>query len=230
MRIDFLTIFPQMLQSALAESILGIAQRKGLVRIRLVNLRDFTHDRRRTVDDRPYGGGPGMVLRPEPIFEAVELLRGPGSLVILMTPQGRTFRQSEARRLALCEHLILICGAYEGIDERVRNGLVDEELSIGDYVLTNGSLAALVVVDAVTRLVPGVLGDCTSVDEESFSTGLLEYPQYTRPADFRGMAVPEVLRQGHHGEIARWRQDVSRERTRARRPDLWADQTDVLGD
>jgi tRNA (guanine37-N1)-methyltransferase len=171
-----------------------------------------------------------MVLRPEPVFEAVEALRRPESRVILMTPQGQTFRQPAARRLSECGHLILVCGAYEGIDERVREALIDEELSIGDYVLTNGSLAALVIVDAVTRLVPGVLGDCASLHEESFSTGLLEYPQYTRPAEFRGMEVPEILKQGHHGEIARWRLESSRERTRVRRPDLFAESRDISGD
>jgi tRNA (guanine37-N1)-methyltransferase len=188
--------------------------------MRCLDLRDFTADRHRTTDDRPYGGGPGMIMLPEPLFKAVESVRTPASRVILMTPQGRRFDQAAAQSLAAHRHLIVVCGHYEGVDERVREGLVDEEISIGDYVLTNGALAAAVVVDAVVRLLPGVLGGEGAAEQESFSAGLLEYPQYTRPADFRGMQVPEILLSGHHADIARWREEESRRRTRERRPDL----------
>jgi tRNA (guanine37-N1)-methyltransferase len=193
-----------------------------LLDLRVHNLRDWTHDRHRTVDDRPFGGGPGMVLKCEPIFEAVESLRGPESRVILMCPTGRRFEQAVARELSGASHLILLCPSYEGIDERIREHLVGLELSVGDFVLTSGNLPAMMVIDAVVRLLPGVLGDDESAVDESFSHGLLEYPHYTRPADFRGWRVPEVLLSGNHGEIERWRRGQSRDRTILRRPDLLA--------
>jgi tRNA (guanine37-N1)-methyltransferase len=223
LRIDVITLFPGMLRGFLDESMLKRAARMGAVTVRTVDLRDFAHDARRTADDRPYGGGPGMVMKPEPLFEAIEAVRTPDARVILMTPQGRRFRQADARRLARERHLVFVCGHYEGVDERVRAALVDDEISIGDYVLTNGALAAIVVVDAVARLVPGVLGHADSAKDESFTSGGLEYPQYTRPAAFRGMKVPEVLVSGDHGAIARWRAEQSRKRTRERRPDLLKD-------
>lgn len=219
MKIDVLTPFPEMF-SALDVSIMKRAQKKGVVDLKVTNLRDYTHDNYKTVDDRPFGGGPGMVLKPEPIFEGVEALRGEKTRVILMTPVGQKFDQAAARRLAQEQHLLFICGAYEGTDERVREALVDEELSIGDYVLTNGSLPAMVVIDAVTRLLPGALGDDESSHDESFSAGMLEYPHYTRPAEFRGMKIPEVLLSGHHAEIEKWRREQSLKRTKERRPDL----------
>ncbi len=220
MKIDVLTLFPGMFAGPLDESIVGRARETGRLDLRIHNLRDYTHDRHRTVDDRPFGGGPGMVLKPEPMFEAVEALAGPETRVILLTPSGRRFDQAVARELAQLPHLLLLCGSYEGVDERVQEALVDDELSIGDYVLTNGALPAMVVIDAVTRLLPGVLGDDASSLDESFSHGLLEYPQYTRPAEFRGVPVPAVLLSGNHAEIARWRADQSRQRTAGRRPDL----------
>lgn len=220
MRIDLVTIFPAMVKGFVEESILKRASEMGRVRFQVIDLRDFTTDRHRTTDDRAYGGGPGMVMKPEPFFDAVEALRTENARVILMTPQGRPFCQAAAGELAGEEHLIFLCGHYEGVDERVRMGLVTDEISIGDYVLTNGTLSAVVVVDAVTRLLPGVLGGDGATVEESFSQGLLEYPQYTRPADFRGMSVPEVLRSGDHGAVARWRAEQSEQRTLDRRPDL----------
>lgn len=225
MKFDILTILPEMLRGPLDESILKRAQEKQLVEICVRNLRDWTHDKHRTTDDRPFGGGPGMVMKPEPIFEAVEELKrgSPGAWVVMLTPQGRRFDQQAARDLATREHVIMICGHYEGVDERVREALVDEEISIGDYVLTNGALAAMVVVDATARLVPGVLGHADSAKDESFSDGWLEYPQYTRPAEYRSMAVPEVLLSGDHAVIAAWRQEQSRQRTRRQRPDLMKD-------
>jgi tRNA (guanine37-N1)-methyltransferase len=220
MKIDVLTLFPAMFAGPLDESIIKRARESGRLDLRLHNLRDYAHDRHRTVDDRPFGGGPGMLLKPEPIFEAVESLVRENTRVILLSPSGRTFNQAIARDLAGYEHLLLVSGHYEGFDERVREQLADDELSIGDYVLTNGALPVMVIVDAVTRLLPGVLGDDTSTHEESFNHGLLEYPQYTRPAEFRGMKVPEVLLSGNHAEIARWRAEQSRLRTQERRPDL----------
>ncbi len=220
MKIDVLTLFPEMFAGPLDVSIVRRARETGRLELRIINLRDFTHDRHQTVDDRPFGGGPGMVLKPEPIFEAVESLAGDRTHVILTTPAGRVFNQAMARELAQREHLLFICGSYEGVDERVREGLVDEELSIGDFVLTNGGLAAMVVIDAVTRLLPGVLGDDESAHDESFSHGLLEYPQYTRPAEFRGMNVPEILLSGHHAAIEKWRAEQARMRTAQQRPDL----------
>lgn len=220
MRLDIITLFPAMFAGPLSESIMGRAQEKGLVEITLVDPRDFTHDKHRSVDERPYGGGAGMVMRPEPLFEAVESRRQEDSRVILLSPQGQLFKQAKAAALAKYEHLILICGHYEGVDERIRLGLADEEISIGDYILTNGGLAAMVVADAVTRLLPGVLGSAESLAEESFSHCLLEYPQYTRPEEFRGLRVPPVLLSGHHQEIAEWRRQQAVARTRERRPDL----------
>ncbi|MGO9203602.1 MAG: tRNA (guanosine(37)-N1)-methyltransferase TrmD [Limisphaerales bacterium] len=220
MRIDVLTLFPAMFAGPLDESIIKRARETGRLDLRIHNLRDYAHNRHKTVDDRPFGGGPGMLLKPEPIFEAVEDLGRESSRVVLLSPAGRTFNQGVASELAGQEHLLLISGHYEGFDERVRERLADDELSIGDYVLTNGGLPAMVVIDAVARLLPGVLGDQESALEESFSRGLLEYPQYTRPAEFRGMKVPEVLLSGNHADIARWRAEQARLRTQERRPDL----------
>jgi tRNA (guanine37-N1)-methyltransferase len=220
LRIDVVTIFPGMLKGFLEESILKRAAQKGLASIQAVDLRRFTSDRHQTTDDRPFGGGPGMVMKPEPLFDAVESVRTPASKVILMTPQGRRFEQAKAAQLAQESHLIFVCGHYEGVDERVRTHLVDEEISIGDYVLTNGVLPAAVVIDAVVRLIPGVLGNEGATNEESFADGLLEYPQYTRPREFRGLTVPEILVSGDHEEIARWRLEQAKCRTRERRPDL----------
>src|SRR3954454_451512 len=204
----------------LSHSILGRAIEQGLLSVQYVNPRDFTSDRHRTVDDYPYGGGPGMVMKAEPIFLAVESVASAQSRVVLMSPAGRVFTQAIAAELAATEHLVLICGHYEGVDERVREHLATDEISIGDYVLTGGELAAMVVIDAVARLLPGVLGHAESDGDESHSHGLLEYPQYTRPPEFRGWPVPERLLSGHHAEIARWRRRQSLERTAARRPDL----------
>ena len=220
LEIDILTIFPRMLDSVLGESILKRAQAAGLVRVSCLNLRDWATGVHLSTDDRPYGGGPGMVMKPEPVFKAVDALRRPDTKVILMTPQGVPFRQSVARSLAAESHLLFICGHYEGFDERIRLALPDLELSIGDYVLTNGVLSAAVVVDAVVRLLPGALGGEGSADSESFTDPTLEYPQYTRPPVFRGMAVPDVLLGGNHAAIAAWRREQSLLRTRARRPDL----------
>jgi tRNA (guanine37-N1)-methyltransferase len=222
MKIDVLTLFPAMFAGPLDESIVKRAREAGLLDLQLHNLRDYAHDRHKTVDDRPFGGGPGMLLKPEPIFEAVEALVRENTRVILLSPAGRVFNQAVARELAQAEHLLLVTGHYEGFDERVREQLADDELSIGDYVLTNGALPVMVIIDAVTRLLPGALGDDASAQEESFSPGVpgLEYPQYTRPAEFRGMKVPDVLVSGNHAEIARWRSDQARLRTKERRPDL----------
>jgi tRNA (guanine37-N1)-methyltransferase len=223
MRLDVLTLFPEMCGAVLGESIIKRAQEKGLVEIVLTNIRDYATDKHRSVDDRPFGGGPGMIMMCGPVFAAIEELRKsgePADEIILLTPQGRRFDQQLAKELAQKERLILIAGHYEGFDERIRNNLATKEISIGDYVLSGGEIPAMALVDAVTRLIPGVLGDERSSEEESFSDGLLEYPQYTRPADFRGMEVPEILLSGNHGEIKRWRQEQAQERTRQRRPDL----------
>jgi tRNA (guanine37-N1)-methyltransferase len=220
MKIDVLTLFPAMFAGPLDESIIKRARQAGLLELQLHQLRDWTHDRHKTVDDRPFGGGPGMLLKPEPIFEAVESLQREQTRVVLMTPSGRKFDQAIARELAQQEHLVLVTGHYEGFDERIRAGLADDELSIGDYVLTNGALPAMVVIDTVVRLLPGVLGDDASSTEESFSHGLLEYPQWTRPAEFRGMKVPDVLVSGNHAEIAKWRAEQAKQRTQEQRPDL----------
>ena len=220
MKIDVLTLFPGMFPGPLDESIIKRACESGRLQLGVHDLRDYTHDRHRTVDDRPFGGGPGMLLKPEPLFEAVEALRGEKTRVILTSPAGRPFRQEIARELAGEKHVLLVCGSYEGFDERVRQSLADDEISIGDYVLTNGALPAMVIVDAVTRLLPGVLGDDESSQDESFSGCLLEYPQYTRPAEFRGMNVPEVLLSGDHAAIEKWRREQATVQTRQRRSDL----------
>jgi tRNA (guanine37-N1)-methyltransferase len=219
-QIDILTLFPSMGEGFLGESMLRIAREKGLAEIRMRNLRDWAPGKHRVTDEPPYGGGAGMVMKVEPVFNALQDLRRPESRVILLSAQGARFDQAAARRLSAEKHLVMISGHYEGVDQRVADHLVDEEICIGDYVLTNGTLAALVVADAVVRLLPGVLGDAQSAEEESFSRGLLEYPQYTRPADFRGWTVPDILLGGNHGAIEKWREEQSRERTRLRRPDL----------
>ena len=223
MQIEIVTIFPAFFDSPLGESLLGRAGERGLVQVRCHDLRDWTHDRHRTVDDEPFGGGAGMVMSAAPWFEALDQLQvpeaGPPARTVMLAPDGARFDQAAARRLAGEDRLILCCGRYEGIDDRVRTR-VDEVLSIGDYVLAGGETAALVVVDAVARLVPGVMGNAESAADESFSDGLLEYPQYTRPAIYRGLPVPEVLRSGNHGAIEQWRREQSIERTRRIRPDL----------
>ncbi len=220
LKVDVLTIFPSMLKGFLDESMLKKAVERNAVVFNVVNLRDFAEDRHRTTDDRPFGGGPGMVMKPEPIFRAVESVRTDDSHVVLLTPQGEPFKQVKARELSGRQHLIFVCGHYEGVDERIRTELIDEEISIGDYVLTNGVLPAAVVVDACVRLLPGVLGGDGATEEESFSEQLLEYPHYTRPAEYAGLEVPAVLRSGDHERIARWRAEQSEIRTRERRPDL----------
>lgn len=201
-------------------SIVGRARKAGLLEVRVQSLRQWTHDRHKTVDDKPFGGGAGMVLKPEPLFEAVESLSVAETRVVLTTPAGKPFNQALARDLAGAKHLLFICPSYEGLDERVVEALVDDELSIGDYILTNGGLPAMVIIDAVTRLLPGALGADESAQDESFSHGLLEYPHYTRPAEYRGLKVPEILLSGHHAEIEKWRAEQARRRTRERRPDL----------
>lgn len=225
MRVDVLTLFPQAFESPLSCSILKRAQDNGLVEIVLTDIRDFAEDSYRKVDDKPYGGGPGMVMMPGPVFacfEHVQKLSPHKGRVILLTPQGRKFDQAKACELSSEERLILIAGRYEGFDERIRLGLGAEQISIGDYVLSGGELAAMVVIDAVVRLLAGALGDENSAKDESFSDGLLEYPHYTRPEVFRGMKVPEILLSGDHGKIAEWRRQQSLERTKAWRPDLLA--------
>ena len=221
MQYNVITIFPEMFGDPLNASIVKRAQEKGLIKIAVHNLRDHCTDKHRVTDDIPYGGGVGMVMKPEPLIRAIEALRTaqPESRTLLMTPQGKGFRQNDAERLTEYPALTLVCGRYEGIDERVRS-FVDEEVSIGDYILTGGELASMVVIDAVTRLLPGVLGDADSLKEESFNQSLLEAPQYTRPRVFRNMEVPEVLLSGNHAEIERWRQQQALKRTEERRPDL----------
>jgi tRNA (guanine37-N1)-methyltransferase len=227
LNVDVLTLFPGILEGPLNESILKRAREKGLLDVRVWNIRDFTEDKHRTADDSPYGGEAGMVLKPEPIFKAMEAVRAehPGGelLTILLSPQGRPFDHREAERLSREKRrIVLLCGHYEAVDERVKDALVDEELSIGDYVLTGGELAALVVIDAAARLVPGVLGDEESAYRDSFGDGLLDHPHYTRPAEFRGMKVPEVLLSGNHDAIARWRRREALRATLKKRPDLLA--------
>lgn len=219
MRVDVITIFPTLVRGFASESLLGRAQERGLVDLRVHDLRDATTDVHRTVDDTPFGGGAGMVLRPEPVFATVEREAPPRPL-LLLGPGGRRLDQAVARELASLDGFSLLCGRYEGVDQRVHEHLVDGELSVGDYVLAGGEVAALVVLEAVTRLVPGVMGNAASGEDESFGDGLLEYPQYTRPAEFRGWGVPEVLRSGDHGRIGRWRRARALERTLAARPDL----------
>ncbi len=224
MTVDIVTIFPAMIEQGLGVGVLGRAIDRGTIDVTVRDLRDYTTDRHRVVDDVPYGGGPGMVLKGEPLFralDAIEAERGRPLTVILTSPQGARFTQAAARRLSAAPHLVLLCGRYEGVDERVR-ARVTEELSIGDYVLSGGELPALVIVDAVARLVPGVVGDDRSVVDDSFSRGLLDYPHYTRPAELGGSKVPDVLLSGHHGEIRRWRRREALRRTLARRPDLLA--------
>ena len=220
MRIDVITIFPGMLNGFQDESMLKRAADNGYVEFRSVNPRDFTSDVHRTTDDRPYGGGPGMVMKPGPLFDAVESVKEDHSSIILMTPRGKRFSQSMAEKLYKHEHLVFVCGHYEGVDERVHEALVTDEISIGDYVLTNGALAAAVVIDAIVRLLPGVVGGEGATKQDSFSSGMLEYPQYTRPANFRDLKVPDVLLSGDHGAIANWRNEQARSRTMKQRPDL----------
>ena len=231
LQIDIITIFPTMCAPVLGESIMKRAQASGIVSVVIHDLRDYTHDARRTVDDRPYGGGAGMVLKPEPVFEAVEAIetRRHGSVqgrprggceVILMSPGGVRLTQTLAQELGRLDHLVVLCGHYEGVDERIREALVDREVSIGDYVLTGGELPAMVMIDCVVRLMPGVVGHPRATHEESFADGLLEYPHYTRPAVFRGMAVPEALRDGSHGRVTTWRKLQAVARTWRQRPDL----------
>ena len=224
MTVDIVTIFPAMIEQPLAAGILGRAIERGTLDVKVRDLRDFTTDRHRVVDDVPYGGGPGMVLKPDPIFRALDAIsaeRGTPLTVIMTSPQGRRFTQAEAERLSRLAHIVLLCGRYEGFDERVRER-VTEELSIGDYVLTGGELPALVVLDAVARFVPGVVGDEQSVAQDSFSRGLLDHPQYTRPPEIDALRVPDVLMSGNHGEIRRWRKRAALSRTLERRPDLLA--------
>lgn len=222
MIIDILTIFPSMVAGPIAESIIGKAIDRKLIEIRVNNIRDYAADPHRTTDDRPFGGGSGMVMKPEPLAAAIGRVReaDPAARVILLSPQGRLFTQEIAFELSRLNHICLVCGRYEGVDERIRNHYVDDEISIGDYVLTGGEMPALVIVDAVTRLVPGVLGSDESISEESFVDGLLEYPQYTRPEIFENHRVPDILLSGNHGAIRRWRRKQSLIRTRQRRPDL----------
>jgi tRNA (guanine37-N1)-methyltransferase len=220
LKITILTIFPAVCRAVFAESILARAVDKGLADLRAADLRDWTSDRHRTVDDTPYGGGPGMVMKIEPIDLALADLRSPKSKTILLSPQGRKFSDAIARELAREEELILLSGHYEGIDQRVADHLVDEEISIGDYVLTSGVLPALVVTDAVVRLIPGVLGDADSAAQDSFAAGILDHPHYTRPANYKGWKVPEVLLGGNHAAIDKWRHEAALEATRRRRPDL----------
>lgn len=220
MRIDVLTLFPEVLEAFIATSILGRAQSAGYVNVNPVDFRSYSTDKHNSVDEPPFGGGAGMVLGPQALFDAVEDVRTQEASIILLSPQGRTFTQNIAEELAKKQHLVLICGHYEGIDERVCRQLATDELSIGDYVLTGGEIAAMVIVDAVTRLIPGVLGNCESARKDSFSTGLLEHPHYTRPREFRGYSVPEVLLSGNHQEIDLWRHKESLRRTLKRRLDL----------
>jgi tRNA (guanine37-N1)-methyltransferase len=226
LQFDIVTIFPRMIEAALAEGIVARALQRGLLRVKVRDLRDFTEDRHRTVDDVPYGGGPGMVMKPEPIFRAVEAIAGEGGApqaIVLVSPHGRQFTQAEAARLSSLDRVTILCGRYEGIDDRVREGLATEELSIGDFVVSGGELPALIIIDAVARLIPGVVGDEDSVAGDSFSRGLLDFPHFTRPAEYRDLKVPDVLVSGHHGEIRKWRKRQALELTLDRRPELLAD-------
>ncbi len=224
MKIDILTLFPDMFKGPFTESILKRAQEKGLIDVNLINIREFALGKHKTTDDYPFGGGVGMVMKPEPIFSAIDFLTDrDGQIptkVILLCPQGQLFSQEKAKDLALEEHLVFVCGHYEGIDERIRENLVTEELSIGDFVLTGGELPAMVIVDAVTRLIPGAIGDEVSAIEDSFYNGLLDHPHYTRPREHKGYAVPQVLLSGNHEKIHKWRRQQSIKRTLSRRPDL----------
>lgn len=224
MRFDVLTLFPQMLEAYFGESIIKRAQAAGLLQIGLHNIRDYTTDKHRIVDDTPFGGGGGMVMKPEPLFAAIEAVKADTQApVILMSPQGRQFTQQVAQELVAHPHLIFVCGRYEGFDERVREALVDDEISIGDYVLTGGELPAMVMIDTIARLIPGVLGASDGAAQDSYATGLLEHPHYTRPAEFRGMVVPDVLQGGHHANIEVWRRQESLRRTWLRRPAMLLD-------
>ena len=223
MKFDIVTIFPKMISSGLTEGVVSRGIQRGLVDVSVHDLRDYTIDRHRTVDDAPYGGGPGMVMKVEPLglaVRAIAMERGKPDLVILLSPQGRRYSQAEAERLRHLNHIVLLCGRYEGVDDRVRDVVATEELSIGDYVLSGGETAALIVIDSVSRLVPGVVGDPESVEHDSFSRGLLDHPHYTRPANFEGLGVPEVLLSGHHAEVSKWRKRAALVRTLERRPDL----------
>jgi tRNA (guanine37-N1)-methyltransferase len=224
MRFDIITVFPELFAGVLDFGILRRAKQAGIVDVRIVNLRDFTTDKHKSVDDRPYGGGEGMVLMPGPLFEAIEFCRGkeasPDSQVVLTTPQGKTWTQEMAVQFSGIAHTILICGRYEGVDQRVVDGIVDREVSIGDFILTGGEIAAMVVLDSVVRLLPGALGNMDSAVNESFSSGLLDYPQYTRPAEFRGLSVPDVLLSGDHARIESWRKEKALERTIQSRPEM----------
>jgi len=223
MKFDVVTIFPRMIEAGLAEGVVGRGVEKGLVDVRVHDLRVFTSDRHRTVDDVPYGGGPGMVMKVEPFVRALEAIRaerGTPGTVVLLSPQGRRFDQVEAGRLLGLDHVVLLCGRYEGIDERVRELVATEELSIGDFVVSGGETPALLVIDAVSRLVPGVVGDQESVEQDSFAQGILDHPHYTRPAEFAGRRVPDVLLSGHHAEVRKWRTAEALRRTQERRPDL----------
>jgi len=224
MKFDILTLFPNMFSSPFQESILGKAIQKGLMDLRIINIRDFALDKHQVVDDSPYGGGQGMVMKVEPIARAIEWARSedPSSWTIYLTPQGKPFNQEKARDLSSRSHLVLLCGRYEGVDERVREMFIDEEISIGDYVLMGGELAAMVMIDAVSRLLPGVLGSDQSAEDDTFTNALLEYPQYTRPFDFRGSSVPEILLSGNHAAVSLWRRKEALRRTAVRRPDLLA--------
>ena len=210
-----------MFEGVLGESIIKRARKKGKVDIRVHNLRDWTDDKHRKVDDKPFGGGPGMVIKPQPLFDAVSALKRGASRVVLMTPQGKTLTQSVAKKISGYKHIIIVCGHYEGIDERFRRKLVTDEISLGDFVLTGGEIPAMALVDSLVRLVPGVVGDRDSLEFESFASGLLEYPQYTRPAEFRGLGVPGVLLSGDHNKIDVWRREMAMKRTRSRRPDMY---------
>jgi len=220
MQIKILSIFPQLLEPFFEESILSRAIQRGLIQIEAIDLRSFTDDRHKVVDDYPYGGGPGMVMKPEPLAKAINALSEPGHPRIYLTPQGETFNQNIAEQLAKLPGMLLVCGRYRGIDERIRQHYLDREISLGDFVISGGELAALVVVEAVVRLIPGVLGNEDSVEAESFSRGLLDSPQYTRPEDFEGLKVPEVLLSGNHDRISSWRKEQARKRTEERRPDI----------
>jgi len=222
MQFDVFTLLPEVFPAYLESSIMQRARERGLIDVRVHNIRDYTHDKHHTTDDTPYGGGGGMVMKPEPVFEAVESVLGPeaGCPIIMLTPQGRVFTQSVAQELVQHPRLALLCGRYEGIDERIRTNLVTDEISIGDYVLTGGELPALILIDAIARLIPDVLGDPDGASDDSHATGLLEYPHYTRPPEFRGLTVPDVLLSGDHAKIAKWRREQSLLRTIAKRPDL----------
>lgn len=220
MKVDIITLFPKMFKGPFEEGIIKRAQEKKLVEIKIHDLRDWTVDRHKTVDDRPFGGGTGMILMIKPIYQALKKLKKKKSKIVLLTPQGKVFNQKIAKKLSKLDHLIFICGHYEGVDERIREHLVDEQISIGDYVLTGGELPAMVIVDTIVRLIPGVLEKKEAIKEESFVKGLLEYPQYTRPANFRGWKVPAILLSGNHKKIQEWRKKKALERTKKQRPDL----------